>query len=218
MPFADRRRLIVAVVAGGCILLALIGVGIYGLLRGPSVGADHEARPTAAVNTAPTRPDPVSSPKTVAATSDPERFVRSVARSLFDWDTRAPDDPAEWAQPLVDVADAEEAVGVATDVRAYLPVSTVWKQLQTYGTRQRLDINSVEVPDAWTTARAQASANQLSKTTVAYTVAGTAHRDGTWNGESVESSRRVSFTVFIDCPPDEPCRLLRLSRPDAPLQ
>ncbi|GAA4374974.1 hypothetical protein [Agromyces bauzanensis] len=103
-------------------------------------------------------------------------------------------------------------------MRAYLPSSIVWKQLQTYGTRQHLDIDAVGVPDAWITARAQASAGQISKTTVAYTVTGTAHRDGTWNREPVESSRRVSFTVFIDCPTGEPCRLLRLSRPDAPLQ
>ncbi|WP_157001161.1 hypothetical protein [Agromyces laixinhei] len=202
----------------GCILLTLIGVGIYGLLRGSADDAEHEAHPTTAATTAPTRPDPIASPRRIAATSDPERFVHSVARSLFDWDTRAPDDPAGWAQNLVDVAVADEAVGVATDVRAYLPNSTVWKQLQTYGTRQHLDIDSVEVPDAWITARAQAPADQLSKTAVAYTVTGTAHRDGTWNREPVESSRPVSFTVFIDCPPDEPCQLLRLSRPDAALQ
>ncbi|WP_022888107.1 hypothetical protein [Agromyces italicus] len=218
MPFARRRRLIIALVAGGCILLALIAMGIYGLLRGPAVEAEHESRPASAANTASTRPDPISAPHPIAATSDPERFARSVARSLFDWDTRAPDNAAEWAQSLVDVADAEEAVGVATDVRAYLPASTVWKQLQTYGTRQRLDIETVEVPDAWTTARAQASAGQISKTTVAYTVTGTAHREGVWNRELVESSRLVSFTVFIDCPTDVSCRLLRLSRPDAPLQ
>ncbi|WP_235933774.1 hypothetical protein [Agromyces humi] len=218
MPFAHRGRLIIAVLAGGCILLALIGVGIYGLLRGQAVVAERESLPASAANTAPTRPDPISWPHPIADTPDPERFARSVARSLFDWDTRSPDNAAAWAQPLVDVADSDEAVGVATDVRTYLPSSTVWDQLQTYGTRQRLQIDTVEVPDAWITARAQSSAGQLSKTTVAYTVTGTAYRDGTWNREPVESSRRVSFTVFIDCPTGELCRLLRLSRPDAPLQ
>lgn len=217
MPFAHRRRLIITVVAGGCILLAPMGLGIYGLPRGPAGAAEHESSPASTAAIAPVRPDAISSPNSIAATFDPEHFARSVARSLFDWDTRAPDNPAEWAQSLVDVADAEEAVSVATDVRAYLPRSTVWKQLQTYGTRQRLDIDAVEVPDAWIAARTQASAGQLSKTAVAYTVTGTAYRDGTWNTEPVASSRRVSFTVFIDCPTDEPCRLLRLSRPDAPL-
>ncbi|MGX5696226.1 hypothetical protein ACWKWP_08525 [Agromyces soli] len=153
----------------------------------------------------------------MADTSDAERFVRNVARALFDWDTRASDGPGEWAQGLVDVADAEEAAGVAADVRAYLPNPTTWDQLRAYSTRQKLDINTIEIPDAWTTARTQATRGQLSKTAVAFTVTGTAQRHGTWNRKAVESSRAVSFTVFVDCPTDEHCRLLRLSRPDAPL-
>ncbi|MBT2498541.1 hypothetical protein J7E25_05485 [Agromyces sp. ISL-38] len=217
MSFAKRRRLFVALVAGGGVLLVLIGVGVLGLLRGPSPERDVDTRhPIESDAAAP--PVAISKPRPVAATSNPVSFARSVARAVFDWDTRATGGPADWEQPLVDAADPDEAAGVAADVRGYLPSSTVWEQLEAYGTRQSLTIDDVRVPDAWTAAQAQAAAGQIPATAVAFTVNGTRHREGMWRREPVQSARPVSFTVFVDCPADEPCRLLRLSRPDSPLE
>ena len=82
------------------------------------------------------------------------------------------------------------------------------------------------IPEAWDTAVAQAAPGQIPAGTVAYTIEGTRHRDGTWGTESVEASRPVSFTVFIVCTPavtnrgvtGTTCELLRLSQLDNPLR
>ena len=52
----------------------------------------------------------------------------------------------------------------------------------------------------------------------AYTVTGTRHRTGVWEGQGVTDARPVSFTIFAACPDDEDCRLLRLSALDTPLR
>ena len=41
-----RRRLLIATIAGGIVLLLLVGVGIYGLLRGPAPRDRHHPPPT----------------------------------------------------------------------------------------------------------------------------------------------------------------------------
>lgn len=54
--------------------------------------------------------------------------------------------------------------------------------------------------------------------TTAYTITGTRHRAGVWDGRRVTTTGRVSFTVFETCQPTYPtCRLLRLSQLDNPL-
>ena len=37
-----RRRLLIAAIAGGLVLLLLVGVGVYGLLRGPASRTDTD--------------------------------------------------------------------------------------------------------------------------------------------------------------------------------
>ncbi|MFB9309765.1 hypothetical protein ACFFRL_11255 [Agromyces hippuratus] len=107
---------------------------------------------------------------------------------------------------------------MASDVRGYLPLPEMWEQLSAYGTRQRLDVESVTLPDAWTTALGQAAPGQLPRGTSAFTIDGTRLREGTWGMEDARSTRHVSFTVFIACPAHEPCRLLRISKLDRPLE
>ncbi|MRG58796.1 hypothetical protein GE115_02750 [Agromyces sp. CFH 90414] len=219
MTFANRRRLLIAVLAGAGVLIVLVGMGVFGLLRGPAGSADDHEVASAALTTTPvaSRAAPAT-PRPLAETSDPERFARAVARALYDWDTRTPDKLSEWVQPIIDAAEPDEQPGVAADVRAYLPPTQAWEQLSAYSTQQTLRIESLRAPDAWATALAQASAEQIPRTATALTVTGTAERAGIWNQESVTSARRVAFTVFLDCPDDSSCRLLRLSRPDAPLR
>ena len=68
-------------------------------------------------------------------------------------------------------------------------------------------------------ALAQAPEGQLAPGTVAYTIEGTRHRTGTWNGEPVDSAHKVEFTVFVVCAPTyDTCHLLRLSQLDNPLR
>ena len=46
-PTARRRRtVLIATIAGGLILLVLIGVGLYGLIRGPQTTEPAERTPT----------------------------------------------------------------------------------------------------------------------------------------------------------------------------
>lgn len=215
--FQHRRRFIIAVALSGAVLLLLAAFGVYGLLRGPASASPprtptHEASEPSEIQKRPERPQPV------LASSEPERFARSVARALFTWDTRHPGGPSAWAQALVDVADVDEAAAVASDVRSYLPGPEMWQQLSAYGTRQWLEVESVTVPDAWPTALAQAAQGQLPRGASAFTVEGTRHREGTWGTDVVSTTRHVSFTVFLACAGQEPCALLRISQLDRPLE
>lgn len=217
MHFAHRRRLIVAVVGSGIALISLVVISVYGLLRGPAKANQPEPR-AAEAPISRLSPPHADRPQSVLVTTDPELFARSVARALFKWDTRHEGGLSEWAQVLVDVADPDASAAVASDVRSYLPVAQMWAQLSAYGTRQWLDLESVVVPDAWSTALKQAAPGHIPAGAAAFTVLGTRHRAGTWGTEILRTQRDVAFTVFVACPDPEPCTLLRVSRLDRPLQ
>ncbi len=156
-------------------------------------------------------------PQPVLETSNPAEFATGVARALLTWDTRYAGDSSEWEQVVVDAADADEAVAVASDVRAYLPAPSMWKRLAAYGTRQRFELQSLRVPSTWSTALEQATPGQVPSGAAAVTVVGTRHREGLWKAEHVRTTRTIAFTVFAICPQRHPCSLLRLSLPDRPL-
>lgn len=217
MHFAHRRRLVIAIVSSGIALIVIIVFGLFGLLQEPTKQSQAERpRPAASASPTPTaRPD---RPPSIPATTDPELFTRRVAGALFNWDTRDRVGLSDWAQVVVDVADADEAPAVASDVRGYLPAAPMWQQLSAYGTRQWLEIESVAVPAAWATALEQAAPEQIPQGATAFTVTGTRHRAGTWNTQALRTERQVTFTAFVVCPADETCTLLRLSQPDRPLE
>ncbi|KGJ71887.1 hypothetical protein GY21_19110 [Cryobacterium roopkundense] len=217
MHCTHRRRLVIAIVSGGLALLILIVVGLFGLFRGPDKPSEAP-RPTPVASASPTPTANPEQPPPVLATTDPELFTRSVARALFNWDTRYHVGLSDWAQVLVDVADTDDAPAVASDVRGYFPAAPIWQQLTTYGTRQWIEVESVVVPAAWSTALEQASAGQIPPGTRAFTVSGTRYRAGTWNTQALDTERQVTFTVFVVCSAEETCTLLRLSQPDRPLE
>lgn len=221
-----RRRLLGAAIAGGAALLAVIGVGVWGLVRGPATGttpAQSGSASASASSPSASHSAGVTGPEAIGTVSAPDVFARAVARALFTWDTASRYGPADYAQVLSDAADSSEADALAGDVRGYLPSTDAWAQLRTYQTRQWLTIDTVVIPQAWATARAQAAPGQLPAGTTAYTITGTRHRTGTWDTQPVETTHPVSFTVFLTCHPTAPdhaapiCRLLRLSAPDQPL-
>lgn len=222
-----RRRLLIATIAGGLVLLLLVGVGVYGLLRGPAPRTDTTPAgpPVPSATSTPAAPNG-QGPVAVPQTGGPEAFARAVAVALFTWDTTSGYQAVDYAQMLADVAADEEADALAGDVRAYLPTPQAWAQLRQYQTRQWLTIDAAAIPTAWETAAAQAAPGQIPGGAVAYTIEGTRHRDGTWGTEPVEASRPVTFTVFIVCTPTvtnrgitgTSCELLRLSQLDNPLR
>jgi len=217
MHFVRGRGLIIAIVGGGITLVVLMIIGVYGLLRGPARTSQPE-HPEDGPSTSTTSRPPTDRPRPVLATSNPELFARSVARALFNWDTRHEGGPSAWAQVIVDAADVEEAAAVASDVRGYLPDPEMWEQLRPYGTQQWLELESIVVPDAWSTALEQAAPGQIPPGAAAFTVMGTRHREGTWATEVMRTERPAAFTVFVVCPDQEPCALLRLSKLDQPLE
>lgn len=229
-PTARRRRtMLIAAIAAGLILTFLIGVGVYGLIRGP--------RPTAPDDTAPSDQPSVTAPVAEPAAPEPvialggsEEFAVAVSEALFTWDTSSGYGPADYAQMLADVTADSEADAAASDVRAYLPTLEAWTQLRTHQTRQWLTIDTIEIPDAWETAAVQAAPGQIPDGAVAYTITGTRHRTGYWGTDPVTTTHDVAFTVFLTCTPErnpapapadpiiETCALLRLSQLDNPLR
>lgn len=204
-------------------LLVAIGVGIYGLVRGPSDRTPAPSPPSTVTMppSLPTRTPPV--PTRLPDIGDAEAFARAAATALFTWDTSSGYAPSEYAQVLSDASDPLDADALASDVRTYLPTADAWAQLKSYQTRQWLTIDTATVPDAWHTALAQAAPGQLPPGATAYTITGTRHRTGMWGAQPTSANRPVSFTVFLACTPPAPefrpgpCRLLRLSEPDNPL-
>ena len=221
-----RRRLLIAVTAAGLALLVLVGVGVYGLLRGPATPSDPgTSSPGASTATATPVPSTGATPAPIPHGGGPEAFARNVATALFAWDTTTGNSPSDYAQVLADVAHESEADALVSDVRGYLPTSEAWTGLRQYATRQWLTIDTATIPDSWATAVTQAAPGQIPDGAVAYTITGTRHRDGTWGTQPVEASRPVSFTVFVVCTPPIPsrnaaglCEVLRLSELDNPLR
>jgi hypothetical protein len=215
MYFNHRRRLLLAFAGISIALMAITIIGILGLLRGPSTAS----KPSAPADQAPVSHavPPADKPRPVSVTGSPEQFARSVAQALFNWDTRHQGGPSPWAQMVVDVADPNEGTAVASDIRGFLPEKEMWEQLADYGTWQRLEVKSVVVPRAWSTALRQATPGQIPKGAAALTIVANAHRQGIWNSDVIRTNRSVTFTIFARCPGDEPCTLLRLSQLDKPL-
>jgi hypothetical protein len=221
-----RRRLLISLIAGGLVLLALVGVGVYGLVRGPATDTATTATPTSgSAPTAPTTPTARATPTPIITLGSPEDFTRNLATALFAWDTSTGLMPVDYLQPLADVAANAEADAFVSDVRSYLPSDQAWAQLRGYQTRQWLTIDTVVVPDAWDTALAQAAPGQIPPGTTAFTIDGVRHRAGIWGTTPTDAEHSVSFTVFVTCAPPVPehpkvqsCRVLRLSALDKPLR
>lgn len=218
------RRRWIAVLAAAVAILVLVGVGVYGLMTGPptSDDIDSDAGSGPVVST-PTVQAPNVTPRlpVVARSDDPETFAHNVATALFGWDTASGLMPLDYTSVILAVGDptGAEQAGLASDIGTYLPTREAWIELRQYATTQRLAVDNLFVPDAWSTAVAQAQPGQLAAGTTAYTIEGTRHRTGLWNDEPVASEHAVAFTMFIVCAPTyDTCHLLRLSQLDSPLR
>lgn len=234
MDLTDRRHraALIAAITGGLVLLALVGIGLYGLFTGTNPARERTGTDVPEQTT--TRPSPDTAlgngPQQIPTSSDPEETARAIIEGLFVWDTTSGYSPSDYAQAVADVTSTLEADAAASDVRGYLPTPAAWVQLRTHQTRQWISITELEVPAAWETAVQQAAPGQILPGMTAYTVTGIRHRAGTWSTEPIEAERPVTFTVFLVC--DEPasgsnaedndgagqCQLLRLSQLDTPLQ
>lgn len=207
----------------GVVMLTLIGIGAYGLITGPRHGDDQTAPPPAPETTVPTGP-PTTAPRPevpeIVPTRDAETFARRIAAALFRWDTTLGLYPLDYTAALVNVGDPSgiEQAGLASDIAGYLPTRDAWVQLRKYETTQRIDVDTLEVPVEWSEAVAQARPAQLPPGAAAYTVTGTRHRDGVWDGADQAMSEQVSFTIFMACPSGDDCYLLRLSQLNNPLK
>lgn len=220
---ARSRHWLLAVLAALLAVVALVGVGVYGLITGPPTPGESPGAGPGPIITAPSDPVPTTTPRlpAVQASDDPETFARNVATALFAWDTASGFMPLDYTSVILAVGDPSgaEQAGLASDIATYLPSREAWIELRQYSTTQHLSIDDTYVPDAWDTAVAQAQPGQLAEGTIAYTIEGTRHRAGLWNDEEVTSEHAVAFTVFIVCAPTyDTCHLLRLSQLDNPLR
>ena len=217
-----HRRLLIAAIVGGLALVVLVGAGLYGLVTGPVAATAPRSPPSSSADPGP-RPETPAEIGPVSPSSEPEVFARRAAVALFTWSTTV-GQPAEYAQPLIDLADDREVAMLVADIFAYLPGQEAWTELRTHQTQQWLTIDAVAVPRQWSVAQGQALPGQIPRGAAAYTIDGTRHRFGFWGTQTLHTERPVAFTVFVVCPPlgaesgDGSCRLLRLSRPNDPLR
>lgn len=138
-------------------------------------------------------------------------FARQVTDLLFTWDTVSGPDPTTIRGELVALADptGEETPGLLADLGMYLPDDVAWPRLESLGARQWVDVEHVVVPAGW----ADASDGEPGLAgTYAVNVAGTRHREASAAGLADRTANPVVFTVFVHCPTDESCSLLRLGR------
>lgn len=219
---SPHRRIRLGLLIGASVaLLALTGVGTYGLMR----GARH---PNVALSSPGTTQGPASPgghnirpilPASLPQTSDRVVFARAVTHALFTWDTTASLGLDDYQQPLIRAADPSgtDTPGLIQDVLHYFPAPDVWSQLSDYQTRQSITIDTLAVPHQWPRILRDAG-GRLQDGVSAYTVKGTRRRYGVWLGETFNSQHPVSFTMFLACPPaTKQCTLLRLSELDNPL-
>jgi hypothetical protein len=223
---ASRRRLIVVLVVVGVVVLATVGVGVYGLVRGPNHTATsrHGSAGTGTSNSAGSGGTSSASagpaPAVLPKTDNPVIYARAVAEALFDWSTASGYAPSDYTSPVLADADpsGEEIAGLVGDVASYEPTTAEWTELATMKVVQTLSITSAKVPSLWPEALAQAH-GQLRAGTTAITLTGTLHRTGVWYGQPASTTDPVSFTVFEACSPSWPdCHTLRLSQLNDPLQ
>lgn len=221
MP-AVSRRLIVLIAAASVIVLATIGVGVYGLIRGPGhpTGRANATAPGSSSSSSGSSSAAGQGPAVLPRTDDPVVYAEAVAAALFDWSTTSGYSPSDYTAPVLADADpsGEELPGLVEDLASYEPTSEQWTQLATMQVAQHLSITSAVVPSLWAEALAQAH-GQLRAGTTAITITGVRHRTGVWYGQPAATSNPVSFTIFEACSPAfTRCHTLRLSQLDDPLQ
>lgn len=221
MP-AVRRRLTVLIAVAGLIVLATIGVGVYGLIHGPG-HPTHRANATAPGSSSSSSDSSSTAgpgPAVLPQTDDPIVYAEAVAAALFDWSTTSGYSPSDYTAPVLAGADpsGEELPGLIEDLAGYEPTSEQWTQLATMQVAQHLTISSAAVPSLWGEALAQAH-GQLRPGTTAITITGVRRRTGVWYEQPAASSNPVSFTIFEACSPAfSRCHTLRLSQLGDPLQ
>ncbi|MFC4245009.1 hypothetical protein ACFOYW_16695 [Gryllotalpicola reticulitermitis] len=214
-----RRRTVILL---ACILaaaLVLIGIGIYGLLRG---APDASRTPAHAASAAPlvTPTAPATTPPVIRQ-DNPVVYARQVAADIFTWSTTGSVTRTGYLNALMRQADPDspDLDGLYDDLNAYLPTAAQWQQLAAYSTRQSLTIWTAAIPKkAWDQALAEGGST-IPAGTSAVTIDGTRHRSGVWLGKPTRTSDEVSFTVFVTCQPTySSCKLVRLSALGTPLR
>jgi hypothetical protein len=216
-PPERRRTRLVLIIVAGALLAALTVVGVAGLIVGPPTPSETTPAPAAPPSSAEPGDPEEAGVLDLPVTADPVRYATAVADALFAWDTRDGLPPDTYLAALHEATAAEgpEANGLYHDLDNYLPDQDAWAQLAGMQARQWLQVDNAAIPAGWTEAAKHPS---VGEDTVAITIDGTRHRDGLWNGQPTATASPVAFTLFLSCPPDGRCSLLRLTLPDAPLR
>jgi hypothetical protein len=218
----SKRRLVIASCLFGIFLLAVTGVGVYGLITGPgpSPAVTDKEQPQPEIGTPSPRPQSWQDLPSLPMTSDPIRYATTVAEAVFTWDTTSGLSPREYTNVVLADADPSgvEASGLLTDLSLYMPDDDTWRGLREHETAQSITIDTAHIPDSWPRIKQEAG-ERLAEGTTAVTIEGTRHRSGVWAGRPANANHDVAFTVFVGCPPMfDRCHLLRLSQLDNPLR
>ena len=213
-----RRRLIVALIITGLLLLGLVGVGTYGLLRPSKPSAMPPG--TRAVTATPPVPTGAAALKPIVHTSSSIKYADSIVQALFTWNTTSGLQPEDFESIISEDADPSgiETSALVDDLAAYFPTDTQWQQLRDYRTAETVTLQRAYIPVAWGQAMAS-DPSAVRPGTTAVTIEAVRHRTGTWYGATAATSDPVSLTVFVTCQPTfARCHILRLSGLNTPLK
>lgn len=156
----------------------------------------------------------------IRATNDAIPYARDLSEALFNWDTTSGLYPRDYAAVVLAEAapDDDEANELAADLAGYLPADDVWRQLRQYQTKQRIEVYGARISSGWSSV-VEESHGQVPNGTTAVTIRAFRYRDSVHNDEQDTVREKVTFTVFLACPPrvEEWCRLLRFSELNDPL-
>lgn len=215
-PFVstDRRSLVRRLVTAGAVLGLIVVCAIAAWRAQPDVPAPPSGPSAPVISPEPSPSGDEMNARGEAPPSGSRQavaFAREVTDQLFTWDTVNGPDPTTIRGELVALADptGEETPRLLADLDMYLPDDVAWQRLESLGARQWVDVEHVVVPTGW----ADASDGEPGLVgTYAVNVAGTRHREASTAGLADRTTNPVEFTVFLRCPTDESCSLLRLGR------
>lgn len=197
------------------IVSVLVSIATAGVLSVLSDGGTPS--PSAANAAAAQRPTPTTSPSLseqplhgLPSARDPDEYAAAVAELVLGMDPA--EHPAEWyRQVLVDELDrdvlAEDFERLRAVTLSWVPDEATWRRQSDVEPQTSFEVRDVSEPDRRVFADKAPEGHEVR------TVVGTQRVSYlTENGERAAHTQKRELSVWMFCPPDQPCSLVSVPR------